>query len=154
MVTHYLQTFPIDPRYNFAAGCVRAPRTTSTEEAVQVGHGIVRQRVQEIIDADETDGFRGGWVNWTKLNRLLDADLEGKRMPPGERRDLLAQMGYVRHPGLGDGKSNAGQVPNKLPDGSKPVLYIKRGHADATLKGVRVAQWYLATHTGAAPPPP
>jgi Family of unknown function (DUF5906) len=154
IVTHYLQHFEIDTRYNFAAGCVRAPHTTSTEEAVQVGHGAARQRVQELIDAEDTDGLKGGWVNWTTFKRLLDADTEGRHMPPGARRDLLTQMGYVRHPGLNPGTNSEGQVANKLPDGSKPYLWIKRGHADARYTGNRVAQYYLAAQAGNAPPPP
>jgi hypothetical protein len=155
IVTHYLQHFEIDPRYNFAGDCIRAPDTTSTEEAVQVGHGAARQRVQELIDAEDTDGLKGGWVNWTTFKRLLDADAEGRYMSPGARRDLLGQMGYIRHPGLSQGKPNAGQVENKLPDGSKPYLYIKRGHPDERrLQGVRVAQYYLAAQSGNAPPPP
>jgi hypothetical protein len=154
IVTHYLQHFEIDPRYNFAGDCIRAPDTTSTEEAVQVGHGAARQRMQELIDADDTDGLKGGWVNWTTFKRLLDADAEGRYMSPGARRDLLTQMGYVRHPGLNPGTRSEGQVPNKLPDGSKPYLWIKRGHVDARYTGARVAQYYLASQLGTAPPPP
>jgi uncharacterized protein DUF5906 len=154
IVAHYLQHFEIDPRYNFAAGCVRAPRTTSTDEAVQVGHGAARQRMQELIDAEDTDGLKGGWVNWTKFNRLLDADAEGRHMSPGARRDLLAQMGYVKHPGVNSGTRSEGQVPNKLADGSKPYLWIKRDHDFVSLQGVRVAQYYVAAQAGTAPPPP
>jgi hypothetical protein len=151
---NYLQKFEIDPRYNFAAGCVRAPRTTSTDEALRVGLGAARQRLQELIDAGDTKGFKGGWINWRLLNGLLDEDADGKRMTPGERREMLAGMRYVRHPGLNAGQTSAGQLSNPLPDGSRPVLYIKRDHPCVDYRGAAVAAAYWATQIGQAPPPP
>jgi hypothetical protein len=93
IVTHYLQHFEIDPRYNFAGDCIRAPDTTSTDEAVQVGHGAARQRMQELIDADDTNGLRAPWVNWTTFKRLLDADAEGRHMSTerGTGREQIAR---------------------------------------------------------------
>jgi hypothetical protein len=154
IVLDYLQRFDIDPRYNFAAGCVRAPRTTSTEEALRVGLGATRQRLQELIDAGDTDGLKGGWINWRTLHGLLDRDSDGKHMTPGERREMLTAMRYVRHPGLNADKPNAGQVDNSLPDGSKPVLYIKRDHPCVEYRGSAVAAAYWAMQNGQAPPPP
>jgi len=156
IVADYLEHFEIDPRYNFAGDCTRAPRTTSTDEALKVGHGLARQRVEELIAADDTPGLKGGWVNWTKFNQLLDADAEGRNIGPGERREMLTQMGYIRHPGLNPGTRSEGQVANKLNDGSKPYLWIKRDASDAALRGTMVNHAYEAaqSNTPRVPPPP
>lgn len=129
VIAYYLSTYPIDPEFNPAGACQRAPRTSSTAEAVTAGLGAAEQYILEAIDEGRV-GFRGGWVSSTYLTRLLDE----VRMPytPPARGNLLRTIGYVPHPGLHRGRTN-----NEVtPDASKPVLYIHvEDSALASLEG-------------------
>lgn len=126
IVTDYLMTYPIPAAMNPAALCQIAPTTTSTEEAIRVGAGRIEQEVQEAIECG-APGFCGGWVSSMALDRLIDSMRIG--LPRVARRELLEGMGYVRHPGLPDGRVN-----NTIqPDNGKPRLYIRAGHIHANL---------------------
>lgn len=67
---HYLKHFEIPERFNPAAGAQRAPRSSSHDEAVAAGLGMIEQLVLEAIE-EEKPGFRGGWVSSTALKTLL-----------------------------------------------------------------------------------
>jgi Family of unknown function (DUF5906) len=159
-VLHYLRTFEIPARYDFARGAKRAPRTTSTEEALEAGVGSIEQDILEAIKEGKP-GFRGGWIASHSLKLLIDSTPKGKFIAPNKRRDMLKALGYVTHPGLPDD----GRVPVSLPDGQRPRLFIKPGHPFERLKGVAVAPAYLAAQSEAPasepaaapvriPPPP
>jgi len=141
-ILHYLRTFPIPAKYNFAlehGGARVAPRTTSTEEALEAGLGAVEQDIKAAI-AEGKPGFKGGWISYGALDVLLTGMNKGRIISRNKRGEMLATLGYVRHPGLGE----SGQVPSKFTDGSRPVLYVLRGHSTIdTLTGAAVADAYL-----------
>lgn len=122
-ILHYLQRFEIPDRYNFAKDARRAPRTTATDEAVAAGMGSAEQ---EIIEAVQTErpGFKGGWISANALNVLLHESGKAKFIARNKRREMLAALGYVIHPRLPDGR-----MSKPLTDGTRPALYIKRGHS-------------------------
>lgn len=140
IVSELLHTYPIPPEFNPAveAGgqCHRAPDTSSTEAAIQAGHGRLEQEVLEAIDQD-TPGFRGGWISSTALGRLLK-EQGAEKIAQNKRREMLQAMGYEYHPGLTDGRVNN----VVLPDGNKPRLFIKSGHVSASLTGPQIAKAY------------
>ncbi len=129
IMTHYLKTYPVpvalDPRY---MSC--APYTTSTAEALDVGLGSIEQEVLEMINRSE-QGFAGGWVSSIALERLLDSKNLGRKIPQNKRKDLMEALGYVRHPGLPEGRSNS----VIMMDAGRPRLYIKQGHLAMQLQG-------------------
>lgn len=121
-VAHYLRTLAVREAYDPAKLSVRAPRTSSTDEAIKTSFGTAEQ---EIIDACEEGrpGFAGGWVSSKSLDQLLDRI--GARIPRSKRRDMMASLDYFYHPALKDGRVNDVVM---MPDGGKPRLYVRRGH--------------------------
>ncbi len=121
IVAHYLKTYAIPHEMNPAGALHRAPKTSSTEEAIQKSQGAIEQ---EIVDAIEEGkpGFAGGWVS----SKALDTLLEHKRLrlALSRRRELMQGLGYDWHPALANGR-----VDNiVMPDNGKPKLYIKTLH--------------------------
>ncbi len=120
IVNELLSTYKIPAAYNPAGECQRAPQTTSTDQAIASSTGSVEQEIQESI-AQGLPGFSGGWVSSIYLDRLLERMGLMRRVSHTKRREMLAQMGYVPHPALPDGRVNS-QV---IPDGGKPRLYVR-----------------------------
>lgn len=126
IVAEFLWTYAIPEELNPAKLCQRAPVTSSTEEAISAGLGLIEQHIVEAVEQDR-EGFRGGWISSLALTRLLT---EIKRdVPPNRRRKLMQELGYDWHPGLKSGRTN-GVV---LPDAGKPVLFVKAGHPTSSL---------------------
>lgn len=123
IILHYLRTVDIQDKYNFAVGARRAPVTTSTSEAISAGLGSVEQDIQEAISAG-TPGFKGGWINSGALHILLEKIGKAKFIARNKRQEMLNTLGYVRHPGLPDGRLT---TPDTA--GQRPTLYIRRGHS-------------------------
>lgn len=139
-VTHYLRTYQVPAEFNFAAGCQRAPKTSSTAEAIERGRGRVEQ---EILEATEQGrpGFAGGWISSIALDKLLKEIRMDARIPINRRRDLLRSLGYDWHPVL-----TRGQTDNTvLPDGGRPRLFVPANHPSLMLqRAADVAKAYSA----------
>lgn len=126
IVTDLLHTYPIPAAMNPAALCQTAPITSSTDEAIQAGAGRIEQEVIEAIECG-LPGFCGGWVSSMALDRLIEQ--MRVPLPRNRRREILEELGYIRHPGLADGRVN-----NVIqPDNGKPRLYIRAGHIACNL---------------------
>lgn len=136
VVNELLSTWAIPDELNPAMGGI-APMTTSTAEAIGASLGTIEQHVAEAI-AQGVIGFMGGWVSSIYLDRFLEEKNLARRVPPQKRRALMQALGYDVHAGLPGGRVNN----PVLPDNGKPVLYIKNGHAAATLTGADVARAY------------
>lgn len=136
VITHYLQNYQIPDEFNPIGAAHRAPRTSAFDEAISSSLGPREQEVQEAIDSGAV-GFRGGWVSshWA-LELLKQTD---KRIRVGGLDDVLGNLGYVRHPGLKDGRVN-----NMVqPDGARSVLYVAKGRMDLMeLSGADAAKGY------------
>lgn len=118
-VAHYLATRPITVDV-----MGRAPVTSSTAEAIRSSAGVAEQLIQEGIELDEW-GFRGDLV-CTKAasDHLLRA---GKRLGPQRVVEVLASLGYVKHPAL---EGSAGKIQI---DGVRRRLYVRRASLAASL---------------------
>ena len=144
IVHNYLSEYQIPDALNPATYCIRAPRTSSTNEAITASMGAVEQ---EIMDAIETSkpGFCGGWVSSIALNNLL-ISLQGnmgRAIPINKRRDLLRGLGYDWHPALNNGRLN-----NPLADGSgKPKLFIHDSSPDRNLARGEVGPAFAAAQS-------
>lgn len=116
-VTYYLTHFNIPDEFNPAEVCNVAPTTSSTYDAIDASKSDLELQIEDII-ASETMGMKNGWISTYMLlnNANLPEKISGKRL-----NYILKNMGYVRHPGLKDGRTN-GIV---MPDGAVTRLYIK-----------------------------
>lgn len=120
-IADYLATYAIPDELNPATLCQRAPHTSSTAEAIHESLGGLEQDILECIESGEV-GFRDGWVSTTMLARKFE-----KRNVTAKRLVLaLTTLGYVKHPGLHDGRCNN---PIAMPDGNRPRLYVTAEHA-------------------------
>lgn len=123
IVNELLTSYQIPDELNPATHCHRAPKTTSTDEAITASLGGIEQEILEAIDEGRL-GFAGGWVSSMALERLLQNLRAERAIPHNKRRDLLISLGYDWHPAL-----NNGRVNNVVPfDGGKPRLFVKDGH--------------------------
>src|SRR5690606_18494274 len=123
-------TYPIDPEFNPAGACHRAPRTSTTDEALVATMGSVEHEVMEAI-AQGLPGFRQGWVSSMALDLLLTRTRMDSRVPRNGRKELLEGMGYEWHPGLAQGRVNN----DVMPDAGKPRLFLRRTHPQWGLEG-------------------
>lgn len=121
IVAHHYKTFPIVAAMDPAGLSHRAPKTSSSAEAVRYSLGKAEQEVLDAIE-EGRPGFAGGWVSSKYLDALLDAIRAP--VPRNKRRALMQALGYDWHPSLADGRVN--DVVS--PDAGKPKLYLKAGH--------------------------
>lgn len=142
IITHYLKNYAIPDALNPATHCHRAPDTSSTDEAVIASANRVQQEIREVVELDRV-GFRAGWVSSHYLDNLIRELRAESRFPLNKRTDLMRELGYIRHPGIPDGRVNNAIAP----DGTKSRLYIKEGHPDAQLVGAAVGAAYTAAQT-------
>ena len=123
VITHYLMHYAIPDEFNPIGAAHRAPRTTAFDEAVNGSLGAREQEVQEAIDSGGV-GFRGNWVSSHYALELLKAT--DKRVRVSGLDEVMGNLGYVRHPGLKDGRAN-----NLVqPDGARSVLYAAKSRMD------------------------
>lgn len=142
VVNEFLATYAIEHEFNPATG-QRAPKTTSTEAAIDASQGVVEQHVQEAID-QQMQGFCGDWVSSIALDRLLTQRGLERKVPPNKRRELMHGLGYDWHAALPGGRVNT----LILPDGGKPRLFVRMGSVSAALQHAsEVTKAYTSAQT-------
>jgi hypothetical protein len=122
IVFDYLSNLAIADDLNPATDCIYAPTTTSTELAATASLGGVEQEIVEAIKQEHV-GFRGGWVSSIAVDMLLLKVGKDKAIPRNARRNIILGLGYEPHPAL-----PSGMLPVAEPDGSRPYLYVAKGH--------------------------
>jgi hypothetical protein len=127
-VAELLHTYVIADEFNPATGCHRAPRTTSTDDAVSASLGGVEQEIIEAMEAG-VSGFMGSWISSTALARLLEKLGRSRNITHQRREQILKDLGYVRHPALPGGRVNN----TVAPDGAKPILFVRLGSPEASI---------------------
>lgn len=133
-IAEFLASYAIPDELNPATACHRAPSTSSTAEAILESLGTLEQDILECVESDEI-GFRGGWISSTMLTRKF----ERRNLSPRRIASAMKNLGYIRHPGLHEGRCN---TPVVVPDGNKPRLYVKPGHASIGLHPVDITKMY------------
>lgn len=128
IVAEYLHTYQISEKLNPATTCHRAPRSSSTDEAIKNSVGPVEQEILEAIDEGRA-GFAGGWISSVALNRLLEEKHKARFIPPNKRRELLNGIGYDYHPALPNGRATSYVTI----DGARSRLFIKKGSIQANI---------------------
>lgn len=120
-IAHYLRGYAIPAEMDPAGLATRAPKTSSTAEALIASLGRAEQEILDAVD-EGRPGFAGGWVSSFYLDVLLDQIKAA--VPRNKRRQMMQQLGYDFHPALRDGRTN----DVTMPDARKPRLYVKAGH--------------------------
>lgn len=138
-ITHYLQNLAMPAEYGLSWVQGRAPKTTATSAIVETTRPPAEQAVLDAVEGEQV-GFKGGWVSSVFLRRLWESQRPPVKIVGADRDDLMARLGYIRHPALGP----SGQAHNVvLPDGGKPQLYLTKAHpALAIAKPAEVAAAY------------
>lgn len=121
VVNEFLATYQVEAEYDPAGLCVRAPETSSTNEALAASRGRAEQEIVEAIESSRP-GFAGGWVSSKAVDDLLDRIRAS--VPRSKRREMLRGLGFDYHPHLHDGRVNV----IVQPDNAKPRLYARVGH--------------------------
>lgn len=126
IVADYLATYQIPDKWNPATKCMRAPETSSHEDALEASLCVEAQILAEAIAAEEP-GFAGGWVSTRRANDLL----ESKRKGLGPRRlaSVIESLGYIKHPNLRDG-----QASRPIGGEGRPRLWVKPWHLSIELE--------------------
>jgi hypothetical protein len=138
-IAHYLATYLIPDELNPAMACHRAPLTSSTDEAIHESLGALEQDILECAESGEP-GFRDGWISSTMLARKF----EKRGMSARRLATALTRLGYVKHPGLHDGRCNA---PVTMPDGNRPRLYVRPDHPSTGSTPADIARMYVAAQS-------
>lgn len=141
IVAEYLHTLPLPADRGLQWFMGRAPKTSSTADAIEATRGPFET---EVIDAVEegAPGFRDGWISSIMLKRRLESrrklDVAGRN----EWTGLLKGLGYVPHPGLANG-----QTDNiVMPDAAKPRLFVRQDHE---AHGIQQRAVIASTYTSA-----
>lgn len=125
IVNNWLQTYDIPDKYNPHVELHRAPKTTSTDEALQMSHTRLQELVIEAVEAQD-QGFRGGWICVPYVAQLAK-DNNVRTYGPRAIANTLEELGYIPHPYLPAGRTN---TPIPIPSGKllRAVLYVKEAH--------------------------
>ena len=121
IVSELLHTYPIPDELNPALGHI-APETSSTEEAFTKSMGGFETEILDKIE-EGAAGFKGGWISSVAIDGLVAHLRRENIITRTKRKEILADMGYILHPALPQGRPN-----NRLRDGTRPKLYILEGH--------------------------
>jgi hypothetical protein len=90
---HWLQTFPIDPQLDPAGKAVRAPITSSTNEAIAISRSPLEQQLMDAIES-RMQYFRGGWLSMEDTQEMF-RNVTGRTPTVNVLRKVIAQCGYV-----------------------------------------------------------
>ena len=140
VITHYLRNYAIPDDLNPARAGHVAPDTSSSAEAESVAMGPREQEVLEAIESWQV-GFRDGWVSAHYCLELLRK--RDPRVRVSQLDEVLGNLGFIRHPGLKDGRTN-----NAVGAEGRVVLYVSKGRMDLMdLQGAAVSSAYLAAQS-------
>jgi hypothetical protein len=145
-VAELLHTMPIDPRYNPAGECQEAPDTSVTREAIVDGRTAIEHEVAEWVELNEP-GFCGDFVSAAMLKRKLESIPRfAKSATYLKIKEMMGRLGYEMHRALPDGRC----IHEVQPDGTRPVLYVRRDTLAAEIKdAAAVGQQYAQAQSAA-----
>lgn len=90
IVTHWLRNYPIER----GAIKMRAPKTTSWDEAVKISRSPIERAIAEAVESN-APGFAGGWVSEiAAMKRIRELQAVRGNVPPHAIKSVLESMGY------------------------------------------------------------
>lgn len=128
VITNWLKNFPIDPKYNPAGSCHRAPITSSTGTAIRMSAGPIEQEILEACDSGLI-GFRNDWISSYALGELLKN--ERKQISRQRLAQILNEMGY----------RNVMRAPRPIiqQDNLRPTLWYRGDKPEPTFEDFMAA---------------
>lgn len=141
-VSHWLRNAPlVDPQYDPAGDCQRAPETSSTLEAITASLGRVEQEIMEAVETG-LPGFRQDWVSTSAVGKLLD-DRGVRSISNRKTGDILKSLGYTK----------LFRSPRKIGEenGGQPMIYGRKGKT-GSIVDYCIAQGYSMTLVGLSMP--
>lgn len=131
-VAGWFKRYQCDPRYNPAAGCHRAPDTTSTAAAIEESRGVVEQLVADAIE-QEAVGFRDGWISQHRCMEMLERSR--KSVGPKALSKILEGMGYHKW----------GRAPNFImqENHGRPIIYAQARNISEKFEKYMASQGYV-----------
>lgn len=93
-VVDFLANYQVPADLDGKIGCTRAPRTSSTDEAIAESRGWLETMILEAVERQD-QGFRGGWISSGAVSRLVKDS--GQRLPVSRTLGLIFKsIGYHR----------------------------------------------------------
>lgn len=139
IVAHFLQNYKIEDKFN-PAFHARAPVTSTTDQAISFGRGKIEQEILECAEND-THGFKNDWLSTFALDKLLERLRLAHIITHIKRAEILKELGYIKHPGLNDGRVNR-RLDSE--GGGKPRLYVTADHYSINIEGPQqIVEAYL-----------
>jgi len=93
-VVDYLMKYAVPADLDGKIGCTRAPRTSSTDEALAESRGWLETMILEAVERQD-QGFRGGWVSSCAVSKLVKDN--GQRLPVSRTLGMIFKsIGYHR----------------------------------------------------------
>jgi hypothetical protein len=119
IVNDYLRSYVPAPEFDPAQRASRAPRTSSTDHAIEASRGRAEAEIMDAVEEGRM-GFKGGYISSRMVSKLM----EEKRipLPRNKFKSTLDGLDYIPHPSLPEGKTPS-VVP---PDGARTILYVRR----------------------------
>lgn len=93
-IVDYLMSYQIPADLDGKIGCTRAPRTSSTDEAIAESRGWLETMVLEAVERQD-QGFRAGWVSSCAVGKLVKDS--GYKLPASKTlATIFKSIGYHR----------------------------------------------------------
>lgn len=130
-VIYWLQRYAIPPELDAQIYAHRAPKTSSTAQAIELSRGWLEQTILEAINGNRA-GFRNGWISSGMLSKMLTE----QHLKPPSRQALATAIQAL-------GYRKVGQATRLFPSEFltyQATLYSNRG--DAVLSDYGNAQGY------------
>lgn len=117
IIAYFLSNYVIPNEFNPLL-VKTAPVSSTTAEAIEYNRDLFSQKILDVIEEAQRDGFKGGFVASHALAELMTE--EGRKSSAVKTRlaSEMAKIGYVKHPALVDGRVSS------VIDGRKPRLYV------------------------------
>lgn len=146
-VVHWLQRYEIPAELDAQIFAHRAPRTSSTAEAVEISRGWLEKLILESVDAGQ-NGFKNGWLAGAVVRKIAH-DQERKTISKHAVAIAAQALGYVR---IGqatkiymqEGLSYQSVLYNKNPDADVRTYGLDQGYEIAPTAsggGLVVPMW-------------
>lgn len=132
-IAYYLRNYPIPDHLNPTTMCHRAPKTSSTDEAIKLTLGPVEAEISEAIES-HAPGFSKGWLSTTKLSDLLRT--KNLRASHGKRTQIIRELGFVEW----------GRSPRSIFEegNARPMIYCRVENQAKSLEDYLRDQGYTA----------
>lgn len=124
IINDWYRSYPVNPRYDPAGQASYAPRTSSSDAAVEENRSDVSNYILEAVDRQDP-GFRCGWLSTVHLSRLLKT--RGIEPHPRLIGRYAREAGYVPHPAMHGRLTKSSFTVDPMSEATRTRLYYRPG---------------------------